>query len=208
MRLNPLRPQGEAALEGALGDPVPWEPWGRYTLPGFKPGEHLAHPRGPFTARRPAPWPRPGIIAPAGRAGTGFVRRAGRQIGAAGGHAGGRGALVSNEPDFPRPNFAGQPGKVGRSGGGGGLRPAPAAGPALAAAFDAVLVDAPCSGEGMFRRDPQARAEWSPQRAAGCARRQRDILAQAAAMVRPEGGWPIPPAPSTPKRIGKTSPGF
>ena len=27
LRLNPLRPQGEAALEGELGDPVPWEPW-------------------------------------------------------------------------------------------------------------------------------------------------------------------------------------
>ena len=53
--------------------------------------------------------------------------------------------------------------------------------------FDAVLVDAPCSGEGMFRRDPMTRAEWSPERTVGCAQRQREILASAAELVRPGG---------------------
>ena len=34
--------------------------------------------------------------------------------------------------------------------------------------FDAVLVDAPCSGEGMFRRDPETRNEWTAEKAEGC----------------------------------------
>ena len=53
--------------------------------------------------------------------------------------------------------------------------------------FDAVLVDAPCSGEGMFRRDPQTRAEWTPESSLGCAGRQKEILASACRMVRPGG---------------------
>ena len=58
---------------------------------------------------------------------------------------------------------------------------------ALAGWFDRVLVDAPCSGEGMFRRDPQAIAEWSPQHVQACAQRQRLILDSAAEAVK-EGG--------------------
>lgn len=54
-------------------------------------------------------------------------------------------------------------------------------------AFDAVQVDAPCSGEGMFRRHPETRQEWTPEMAAGCAQRQTEILMQAALMVRPGG---------------------
>ena len=53
--------------------------------------------------------------------------------------------------------------------------------------FDAILVDAPCSGEGMFRRDPAARDEWNPASPEGCARRQAEILDQAARMLRPGG---------------------
>lgn len=53
--------------------------------------------------------------------------------------------------------------------------------------FDKVLVDAPCSGEGMFRKLPAARAEWSPEIAAGCALRQHAILQAAAPLVRPGG---------------------
>jgi 16S rRNA C967 or C1407 C5-methylase (RsmB/RsmF family)/NOL1/NOP2/fmu family ribosome biogenesis protein len=58
---------------------------------------------------------------------------------------------------------------------------------ALAGWFDLVLVDAPCSGEGMFRKDPDAIAEWSPAHIAHCAARQRRILAEATALVRPGG---------------------
>ncbi len=55
------------------------------------------------------------------------------------------------------------------------------------ASFDRVLVDAPCSGEGMFRKDERARADWSPQMIAGCAARQKRILHLAAKLVRPGG---------------------
>lgn len=47
----------------------------------------------------------------------------------------------------------------------------------LAGFFDVILVDAPCSGEGLFRKDPDAMKEWSPENAGLCAKRQRRILA-------------------------------
>lgn len=53
--------------------------------------------------------------------------------------------------------------------------------------FDRVLLDAPCSGEGMFRKDPAATDEWSPSAVEACAARQRDILPHAAAMLKPGG---------------------
>jgi 16S rRNA C967 or C1407 C5-methylase (RsmB/RsmF family)/NOL1/NOP2/fmu family ribosome biogenesis protein len=42
--------------------------------------------------------------------------------------------------------------------------------------FDLILVDAPCSGEGMFRKDPNSRNEWRVESAQHCAIRQKDIL--------------------------------
>ncbi len=53
--------------------------------------------------------------------------------------------------------------------------------------FDRVLTDAPCSGEGMFRKNPAAMEEWQPSSPSGCARRQRDILACAVSLLRPGG---------------------
>ena len=53
--------------------------------------------------------------------------------------------------------------------------------------FDAVLVDAPCSGEGMFRKEPDAVADWSEQTIQLCANRSREILDNAAQCVRPGG---------------------
>ena len=53
--------------------------------------------------------------------------------------------------------------------------------------FDKILVDAPCSGEGMFRRHPETREEWTPASPAGCAQRQRQILEHVALMLRPGG---------------------
>lgn len=56
--------------------------------------------------------------------------------------------------------------------------------------FDLVLIDAPCSGEGMFRKDPKARNEWSPDNMQLCAARQTRILDQAGALVK-AGGYLI-----------------
>ena len=53
--------------------------------------------------------------------------------------------------------------------------------------FDKVLLDAPCSGEGMFRKSQPARQEWSREVVLSCAARQSGILPQAARLVRPGG---------------------
>jgi NOL1/NOP2/sun family putative RNA methylase len=53
--------------------------------------------------------------------------------------------------------------------------------------FDRVLVDAPCSGEGLFRRTPDARTEWSVAHVEGSARRQRGLVEAAARLVIPGG---------------------
>lgn len=53
--------------------------------------------------------------------------------------------------------------------------------------FDRVLVDAPCSGEGMFRRDEEAVRAWSEEHVLACAKRQSAILQSAASCVRPGG---------------------
>ncbi len=53
--------------------------------------------------------------------------------------------------------------------------------------FDGVVLDAPCSGEGLFRRRPAAVRDWSPAAVTGSARRQSRLLADAARLVRPGG---------------------
>ena len=53
--------------------------------------------------------------------------------------------------------------------------------------FDRVLVDAPCSGEGMFRKNPDAISHWSIEHTKGCSFRQKEILGLAAKTVRPGG---------------------
>ena len=53
--------------------------------------------------------------------------------------------------------------------------------------FDRILVDAPCSGEGMFRKNDNAGEEWSEENVALCAERQDSILDCAATMLKPGG---------------------
>lgn len=53
--------------------------------------------------------------------------------------------------------------------------------------FDAVAVDAPCSGEGMFRKDPASRGEWSEGNVRLCAARQDAILREAWRALKPGG---------------------
>lgn len=53
--------------------------------------------------------------------------------------------------------------------------------------FDRILVDAPCSGEGMFRKDETAVGVWSPEHVASCANRQAAILLSAFQMLKPGG---------------------
>ena len=54
--------------------------------------------------------------------------------------------------------------------------------------FDLIMVDAPCSGEGMFRKDENAISEWSVDNVRHCAARQREILENAVALLK-DGGY-------------------
>lgn len=58
----------------------------------------------------------------------------------------------------------------------------------LGSFFDVIAADVPCSGEGMFRKDEQARGEWSPEAVMTCAQRQRSIIADVWPALR-EGGY-------------------
>jgi 16S rRNA C967 or C1407 C5-methylase (RsmB/RsmF family)/NOL1/NOP2/fmu family ribosome biogenesis protein len=57
----------------------------------------------------------------------------------------------------------------------------------LSGFFDVVVADAPCSGEGLFRRDPDAVQEWSPAHVDFCSARQRSILSSAVEALAPGG---------------------
>ncbi len=51
--------------------------------------------------------------------------------------------------------------------------------------FDVILIDAPCSGEGLFRKDKDAITEWSEKNVAMCAFRQKEILTSAMLCLKP-----------------------
>ncbi len=189
LRLNPRRAGAEGLLEAYIDGAVPWEANGRYLLPDAKPGASIAHAAGALylqeasaMASAAALDARPGerildlCAAPGGKS---------TQIAAAMGDSG---VLVSNDPALPRARILA--GNLERLGVPNAIvvSETPAR---LAArwpeAFDAILVDAPCSGEGMFRRDPATRLAWNPAAPEGCARRQAEILDQAAKMLRPGG---------------------
>ena len=53
--------------------------------------------------------------------------------------------------------------------------------------FDVVVIDAPCSGEGLFRKDERAIGEWSPENVQNCAARQKRILTNAVKLLKPNG---------------------
>jgi NOL1/NOP2/sun family putative RNA methylase len=55
------------------------------------------------------------------------------------------------------------------------------------AVFDRVLLDAPCSGEGMFRKSSEALELWSERNVLGCAKRQADLIGEAAKLVKSGG---------------------
>lgn len=192
LRLNPQKPVSEAALEavGGVEGPVPWYPaLGRYLHRDSAAGADPLHEAGAYYLQEPSAMapvsalaPHPGervldlCAAPGGKS---------TQIAAA---LAGEGLLVCNEPVPSRAKILSR--NIERMGVTNALVVS-AQPEALAArwagAFDAVLVDAPCSGEGMFRRHPETRAEWTAAAPAGCAERQRRILACAATMLRPGG---------------------
>jgi NOL1/NOP2/sun family putative RNA methylase len=74
--------------------------------------------------------------------------------------------------------------------------------------FDRVLVDAPCSGEGMFRKSQAALQDWSPELVKTCAIRQSAILEEAARLTRPGGVLAYSTCTFNPQENEQTVAGF
>lgn len=191
LRYNPLKLDRKSFLKNvpfALRE-IPWAEEGFYYEAAWQPGKHALHDAGAFYIQEPSAMavvsvldPKPGerildlCAAPGGKS----TQIAGRMHG--------DGLLVSNEIVPSRAKILSQ--NIERMGVANCVvcreEPGHLAN-FFSAFFDRVLVDAPCSGEGMFRKDDTAIAEWSPDNVAMCAARQRDILEQASGMVRPGG---------------------
>ena len=187
LRFNPLK--GEHPQLPFVREPVPWEPQGYYYDPESRPGLHPYHEAGVYylqeaSAMAPVALldPQPGewvcdlCAAPGGKT----TQIAGRMAG--------EGLLLCNEINPKRAKILSR--NIERMGVGNALvtneHPEKLAG-RLAGCFDRVLIDAPCSGEGMFRKEEAAVTDWSEETVAMCARRQKEILRSGAALVRPGG---------------------
>ena len=191
LRCNPLKASEAEFIVGmpfAL-EPVGWAKEGYYYQPSEQPGRHVLHEAGAYYIQEPSAMavvelldPKPGerildlCAAPGGKS----TQIAGRMSG--------RGLLVSNEIIQSRAKTLSQ--NIERM----GIRNCVVCHETterlatfFPGFFDRIVVDAPCSGEGMFRKDDMAIAEWSRDHVTMCAARQKGILADAAVMLKPGG---------------------
>ncbi|GMX61065.1 16S rRNA (cytosine(1407)-C(5))-methyltransferase RsmF [Paenibacillus elgii] len=196
LRMNPAKIDSRSGgpvlerLRGTFGlEPVPWCETGFYYREETKPGKHPYHAAGLYYIQEPSAMsavelldPQPGDIvldlaaAPGGKS----THIAGKLAG--------QGLLISNEIHPVRAKSLSE--NIERMGVTNAV--VVSATPQQLAErfprfFDKMMVDAPCSGEGMFRKDPEAIAEWSPAHVEMCAARQLDILQSAVAMLKPGG---------------------
>lgn len=169
--------------------PVPWAENGFYYEAEDAPGKHPYHEAGVYYIQEPSAMAPAGLLevqpgehvldlcaAPGGKS---------TQLGAA---MKGQGLLVCNEINPSRAKILSE--NVERMGIVNALvtnETADRLAEVFPDYFDKILVDAPCSGEGMFRKNEEAGKEWSPENVAMCAERQDEILDCAAAMLR-QGG--------------------
>ncbi len=187
LRFNPLK--GTQPQLPFVEERVPWEWWGYYYDPDSRPGLHVYHEAGVYylqeaSAMAPVALldPQPGericdlCAAPGGKT----TQIAGRM--------GGQGFLLCNEINPKRAKILAR--NIERMAVPNALvtneHPETLA-QRFEGFFDRVLVDAPCSGEGMFRKEEAAVADWSPETVQMCAQRQGQILHSAARLVRPGG---------------------
>ena len=187
LRFNPLK--GESPKLPFVQENVPWEENGFYYDIESRPGLHPYHECGVYYLQEASAMsavalldPQPGervcdlCAAPGGKS----TQIAGRMMG--------EGFLLCNEWSPKRAKILSQ--NIERLGVANALvtnenvenlsRHFPGY-------FDRVLVDAPCSGEGMFRKEEAAVTDWSEETVKMCAARQREILQSAADLVRPGG---------------------
>ncbi len=169
--------------------PVPWTQDGFVVEDAVKPGKHPYHAAGLFYLQDPSAMaagallnPEPGDIvldvaaAPGGKA----THLAALMMN--------RGVLIANDPYSGRANdLANTMDRWGATNVAVTSEMPARLVERLGAIFDKVLVDAPCSGEGMFRKDARIRREWTPRLVDGYARRQDGVLHDAAELVKPGG---------------------
>ena len=189
IRLNPLKRVEQAFWPEGLGERIPWEETGYHLALDSRAGAEVLHEAGAWYLQEPSAMlpaavlnAQPGehvldlCAAPGGKTTQSALRMAGQ------------GTIVCNEPIGDRARILSR--NVERMGVTNAV--VVSAWPEELAerwpeAFDAIQCDAPCSGEGMFRRHPETRSEWRPESPSGCAKRQLDILLSAAKMLR-QGG--------------------
>ena len=193
LRVNTLKLTADELRKAApfVGEPVPWQKNGFYYAADgeTRPGKHPLHEAGAYYIQEASAMlpgslcpPKPGekvldlCAAPGGKA---------TQLAAA---LCGEGLLIANEIHPTRAGILSQ--NIERM----GVRNCIVtnATPAelsvkFPAFFDRIVVDAPCSGEGMFRKEADAVTMWSPENVALCAARQGEILEEAAKMLRAGG---------------------
>ena len=189
LRLNPLKTRTAPSLERFGLRPVSWEPNGFYYDIATRPGLSAYHEAGLYylqeaSAMAPAGLldVRPGMkvldlcAAPGGKT---------TQLAAA---LDGEGLLVCNEINPKRAKILAR--NIERLGVANALvlnEHPQRLESRFEGFFDRVLVDAPCSGEGMFRKEEAAVTDWSEETVAMCAARQQEILRSAAKMLAPGG---------------------
>ncbi|MDD7403256.1 MAG: RsmB/NOP family class I SAM-dependent RNA methyltransferase [Butyribacter sp.] len=191
LRINPLKYQQEDCNKNLpfTLTPVAWAKEGFYAVSEEHPGRHPLHEGGAYYIQEPSAMsvvsllaPEPGDIicdlcaAPGGKS----TQIAGRLLG--------EGLLVSNEIFSARAKILSQ--NVERCGVGNCVvcnEPPDRMAEHFPLFFHKIVVDAPCSGEGMFRKDEMAIQEWSPEQVAVCASRQKMILECADRMLAPGG---------------------
>ncbi len=171
--------------------PLPWTTSAfRLTeTPEMQPGKHVYHAAGLYYLQEPSAMAAAGLLDPqAGERVLDLCAAPGSKTTHLAALMNGQGVLVANET---------HPGRVWelaenleRWGARNAIvtqeSPARLAG-RWRAFFDKILVDAPCSGEGMFRKSQAAIRDWNPEHTARCAQRQAAILDSAAQMLKPGG---------------------
>jgi 16S rRNA C967 or C1407 C5-methylase (RsmB/RsmF family)/NOL1/NOP2/fmu family ribosome biogenesis protein len=191
VRANPgkLDPAGLPGLLGIGPDPVPWCREGFFLPEGVRVGDTVAHAAGLVYVQEPSAMAvGEALDVRPGQRVLDLAAAPGGKTTLAAGRLGDRGVVVANE--LQRSRVQALADNLDRW---GSWRTAIASetvarlAERLPGEFDRVLLDAPCSGEGLFRRNPAAAAQWRPGHVRGSAERQRGLLADAARLVGPGG---------------------